>query len=530
MTSLKYCLACIAILVVGCAQQPVSSDAPVLTLLHLNDTYRIDAVEDGQRGGFGRVVTLLREMKRDGRDVRLLHGGDFLYPSLESQLWDGEQMIEALNFLDALAPMYAVPGNHEFDGRSPGAIVNAIRQSTFEWLADNLALTTGAADVDLRLRRNLVIEAEGLRLGLFALTVHADGGGNRRDYLKIDKNYVEAGRRALRELQALEPDVIIGLTHLNLEEDREVAELAAEFPRFELIAGGHEHEVEFEAGDATRATILKGASNARTIWALEFFRQADGQIELRTRRIAIDSSIASDAEYAVIERKWRSQLLAKIPYLEAKLGEAAVPLDGRETAVRSGESNWGVFIADQMRAAFGKPAQLAFVNGGTLRIDDYIIDDVSFEDVGRTFGFSSFLRHMKITGADFRKLLEAGYRGAGPSKGYFPQISGFRVCVDRSRPSLQRIVSLQVPTDSGWQELEPAREYTLVAPDFLYGGGDGYNFKAATEVSLPGSELKYRVVDAIAAAQAQGLKIGSATDPDNLRIVILQNADQDCWK
>ena len=32
-----------------------------------------------------------------------LHGGDFLYPSLESQLWNGEQMIEALNFLDDLA-------------------------------------------------------------------------------------------------------------------------------------------------------------------------------------------------------------------------------------------------------------------------------------------------------------------------------------------------------------------------------------------------------------------------------------------
>ena len=74
-----------------------------LTLFHLNDTYRIGAVEDGSKGGLGRVSTVVRAALDDGRDVRLLHAGDFLYPSLESQLWDGLQMIDAMNFLDDLA-------------------------------------------------------------------------------------------------------------------------------------------------------------------------------------------------------------------------------------------------------------------------------------------------------------------------------------------------------------------------------------------------------------------------------------------
>jgi 2',3'-cyclic-nucleotide 2'-phosphodiesterase (5'-nucleotidase family) len=66
-----------------------------LTFIHLNDTYRVGAVEDGKRGGFSRVVTLVRELQAEGRDVHVLHGGDFLYPSLESNLWDGQQMVEA---------------------------------------------------------------------------------------------------------------------------------------------------------------------------------------------------------------------------------------------------------------------------------------------------------------------------------------------------------------------------------------------------------------------------------------------------
>ena len=82
-----------------------------LTFIHLNDTYRVGAVEDGKRGGFSRAVTLMRELQAQGRDVRVLHGGDFLYPSLESNLWDGQQMIEAMNFVNAIAPMYVTPGN-----------------------------------------------------------------------------------------------------------------------------------------------------------------------------------------------------------------------------------------------------------------------------------------------------------------------------------------------------------------------------------------------------------------------------------
>ncbi|MCB1843831.1 MAG: bifunctional metallophosphatase/5'-nucleotidase, partial [Halioglobus sp.] len=414
-----------------------------LTFLHLNDTYRIDAVEDGHRGGFGRVVTLIRQLQDEGRDVRLLHAGDFLYPSLESQLWDGRQMIEAMNFMQNLAPMYVVPGNHEFDERNPDALINAVRQSTFEWLGDNMRLASGDAAADARLRRAYVAEMDGLRVGFLALTVDADHGGNNRAYAPVERDYLAAAERTLRELERQDVDLIVGLTHLNVEQDREVAALRANHPKLQLVAGGHEHEVEHEEGSADRATIIKGASNARTIWRIDIERDPAQGVRLRSTEIPVDDGIAMDSEYQLIADKWRKELLLRIPYLEARIGEAAVPLDGRETAVRNGESNWGVFIADQMTGAFGEPAaQLAFVNGGTLRVDDFVTGDITFEDIGRTFGFSSFLRRMTMSGADFQNTLQAGYRGAGASKGYFPQVSGFRVCVDRRRPEGQRIVSL----------------------------------------------------------------------------------------
>jgi len=279
-----------------------------------------------------------------------------------------------------------------------------------------------------------------------------------------------------------------------------------------------------------RAAVMKGASNARRIWRIDVSYDADGMPAIDTRMIDLDESIVPDAAYAKLDDKWRSRLLERFPFLTATVGQAAVPLDSREVTVRNQESNWGNFVVDQMRGAFGKPpADLAFINGGTLRIDDYIIDDIAFEDIGRTFGFSSYLRHITMTGEEFRTVLEAGYRGSGPSKGYFPQVSGFRVCVDRSRPEGERIVSLEVPADGGWQEIAARREYSVVIPDFLYRGGDGYVFPPEREASRPGSELVYLVLDAIINAQAEGRAIGAPVDPANPRIVILESPEDNCW-
>ena len=155
--------------------------------------------------------------------------------------------------------------------------------------------------------------------------------------------------------------------------------------------------------------------------------------------------------------------------------------------------------------------------------------DITFEDIARTFGFSSFLRYVTVTGAEFRQLMEAGFRGDGTSQGYFPQISGFRVCVDRSRESGARIMSLQVPGDDGWSEIEPESEYTLVLPDFLYRGGDGYRLPEDRQGSRTGAELKYLVLDAILRAQGAGQSVGVPVDPKAPRIELHAGPNARCF-
>ena len=524
------------VLLAACSPQDKTADEPVepsgtLTFIHLNDTYRIDAVEEGRAGGFGRVVTLIRELQRQGNDVRILHGGDFLYPSLESQLWNGLQMVDALNFMDDIAPLYAVIGNHETDRRTAEHLINAVRASRFDWLGDNYEFKTGADDVDAALKTAFVFEHAGRKVGIFALTLHHEDGGNDRDYVPVNINYMAVARKTIGEFEAQGVDLIVGLTHLHLYQDTEIAALRAEHPTLTFIGGGHEHEPQFLAPSALSAAVVKGASNARSIWRVDVDFDDKGTAIIKTTAIELDGNVLQDAAYAELAQGWRDRLLEKFPFLTAKIGEAAAPLDGREETIRNAESNWGNFVVDQMRTAFGDTAaDLAFINSGTLRIDDFISGDVTFEDIGRTFGFSSYLRYLKISGAEFLVLMEAGYRGESQSQGHFPQVSGFRVCVDRSRAEFDRIVSLQLPVQGHWQEIEPLKEYELVVSDFIYRGGDGYVLPKDRAASKSGSELKYLVLDAVMRAQSRGVKVGSALDPANPRYVELGDRRATCFE
>lgn len=512
--------------------QSTASQSRGLTFIHLNDTYRVADVEDGTRGGFARAVTVIRQAQGEGRDVHVLHAGDLLSPSLESQVWFGGQMVQALNFIDKLAPTYFVAGNHEFDirERDIAFFINAVRSSGFNWLGDNYTLKTGDDIADNALQTSFTIEHGGKTIGVFALTMHPLDGGTSRSYVEYDRDYVGNAERVIGQFEAQGVDMIIGLTHLRIANDIALANLRARHPTLQFIVGGHEHEVASRPQSNSSAAVFKGSSNARVIWRIDVEFGVAGDVSINARSIELDTSVARDAEYAQLENQWHAELLRLYPIVDARVGEAAINFDAREETIRNEESAWGNFIVDQARGAFGTPnADFAFINSGSIRIDDYILGDIRYEDIARTFGFSSYLRWVELNGAEFRALMEAGYVSEG--EGNFPQVSGFRVCVDRRLPDRSRIVSLQVPAGAGWQEIDASRQYTLVMPDFLYQNNDGYVIPDSVRNphSRTGAELKYLVLDAIIRAQQLGQKVGQAIDPANPRFVALGPDREVCW-
>jgi 2',3'-cyclic-nucleotide 2'-phosphodiesterase (5'-nucleotidase family) len=496
---------CIILLLGGtaaaAAQQP--GFQPEFAIIQLNDIYRIDAVDDGKAGGLGRIATLVADTRKQVRGpVLILHAGDFIAPSFESRYFSGIQMIDAMNFLHARAPLYAVPGNHEFDERTPAMLAGAISASHFPWLASNILLKTGEEAVDQRIVSDTLLDLGRMKVGIFALTF-LDAP---RQYATMDSAFVTLAEQAIQRLEDKGAEVIIGLTHLSREDDEQIARLRRAHPRLMWIAGGHEHFLQRQEMTDTTALITKGDANARRVWKLLFgFR--NGEPAMYAQPIEVNTAIPIDPEYQrVIQDRYRAELNTKIPFFEQVIGRSAVRLDATEETVRDAESNWGNYLADLMRSAYPDiPVDVAVLNGGAIRIDDTFSGDIRWEHLARTFGFPTRVALVWLRGSDLKRTLLEHSVSGGRGEGRFLQVSGVRFTFNRGREPGSRVSEVRVEQDDEWVPLEEDRIYVVAVPDYLYGGGDGYQFKQRAVLTVPpGPELKLLAFEALTEMLGRG--------------------------
>src|SRR6185369_7342988 len=70
------------------AQEKTQCNVKV-TLLQVNDVYQFAPVDQGTRGGLGRVLTLRKSIQQENPNTLLLMSGDTISPSVESITYKG---------------------------------------------------------------------------------------------------------------------------------------------------------------------------------------------------------------------------------------------------------------------------------------------------------------------------------------------------------------------------------------------------------------------------------------------------------
>lgn len=145
--------------------------------------------------------------------------------------------------------------------------------------------------------------------------------------------------------------------------------------------------------------------------------------------------------------------------------QAPEALDGRESTVRNQPTNLTLLLARGLRAE-APGADLAFFNGGSIRIDDVLPPGpISQYDVIRILPFGGKVIEVAIQGSLLQRVLDQGVANRG---------SGGFLQVDNVRRS-----------DAGWLVggvlLDPARAYRAVTIDFLLSGREqGLDYLTAT--------------------------------------------------
>lgn len=432
-----------------------------LTFLHVNDVYEIAPVK-GQ-GGFAPLMTLLRAERARNPQAITTVGGDFLSPSLLSGTIQGEQMIALFN---AVGIDVVTFGNHEFDF-GPEVLKQRIAESKFPWIGTNVHGKDGkpfAGSVerwtrtvgDIKVGMLGVITPESARLS---------SGGASVVFSDVQKS-VAAGVAALKAEGA---NVVVVLTHLTFEEDRQ---LAGKVKGIDLILGGHDHDpISFYEGSTL---ILKAGHDAQYLGVVDLTvstRQTDKgpstSVVPAAWKFAGTAGVSPDDEVQKVVAGYTDRLDAS---MAVEIGTTATDLDSRKDAVRTREASMGNLIADAMRDALN--ADVAITNGGGIRADALRPAGTKLirRDIFAELPFGNVGVMTELKGSDLLAALEHGVSKVEDKAGRFPQVSGLTMVYDPKLPSGSRVTEVKV----GGKPLDPAATYKVATNDYMLSGGDGY--------------------------------------------------------
>src|SRR5436190_10752327 len=306
---------CLAVVLSSVLLHGQSADRTI-TIFHFNDVYEITPVDAGAAGGLARVARLAAGMKARDPGMLTTLGGDYLAPSalgtarVNGERLNGRQMVAVLNVLGL---DWATLGNHEFD--VPEAAFRArLAESKFHLVSSNVTDASGASFPGIVAHAVVPVKtARGtVRIGLLGLTIDA----NKQPWVRYAPP-VEAARAAVAKLKGT-CDLIVALTHLALDGDREIAESV---PEIDLILGGHEHENWLIERGPGYTPIVKADANVRTVAIVTIqvpsparrragATTAAARPVISTRLERIDATIPEGPRTAAEVRKWRDLAFA----------------------------------------------------------------------------------------------------------------------------------------------------------------------------------------------------------------------------
>lgn len=455
----------VAGLLAGCVGREPDRPPVHLTFLQFNDHYVLEAADRaGQKGGMARIATLVARTRQESPHTLLALAGDTISPSIMSAVLRGEQMIAAWNQLGLDVATF---GNHEFDF-GPPTLLARMRESRFVWVSSNVIDRAtgrpfgGAAATH-------VVERDGVAVAFFGLTV-ADTPQTSSPGPGVEfRDPITAAAGAVAELRTGRRPIVVAVTHQDMPADER---MAREVPGIQLVIGGHEHDpLENVVGETL---ITKAGADGVFVVRVDLQVTRDGKVLARQHRfIPITPELPEDPAMAALVARYQSRLSEA---LDVRIGETRVPIDARNAALRTSETNAGNLVTDVMRARL--QADAAIMNGGGIRGNQLVpAGPLTRRDINALLPFLNVLVMVEVPGKVLLEVLERSVSVYPRESGGFLQVSGLSFVFDPTRPPGQRVVRVVV----GGQPLDPERRYKLATNSYTAGGGDGYAMLATAK-------------------------------------------------
>lgn len=456
-------------LAAGNESQSDPSETVTLRFLHTNDIHAqlTPRTVDGVKSGGMAYLASQVKKERAGLEDRtfLIDSGDCLSGTNVSALLGGEPMVRIMN---TMGYDYVILGNHDFDFRYEG-LMDSLNKASFQTLLTNvlddrtsplfLSNPGGCASVGIR-------EIDGVKVGILGFSTNDTYLTQDRSTLRDIRieDPVEKAQRVIHFLKMQGADVIVGISHLGLEQDRKLAE---EIKGLDIIFSGHSHDATAEPVKAGNTLIVQEGCHGTNLGAMDIsYNRKTKQIEkTQFRQIPIDpSKIVPDDEVGELISSYQEQVRER---LEMEVGETAVPL------TRSGhiDSPMGNMVADAMREK--ADTNIALIHSGFFR-RNLPEGPVTMGDLVDTMPYELQLVNTVISGESLQAIMERSAECADPAreKSKMLQVSGLTVRYCKDRPNGKKNVEVLY----NGEPLDPHRSYSVATADFLATGGIGYHY------------------------------------------------------
>ncbi|MBU4211907.1 MAG: bifunctional metallophosphatase/5'-nucleotidase [Verrucomicrobia bacterium] len=410
------CAATVAALLLAPA---LSAREVAITLLHTADVHGHVAAVSSDRekepgGGLLRCATRIEEIRRRDTNVILMDCGDLIQGSPESYLTQGRIIVEAVRQLryDAL-----VPGNHEFDG-GVDALRRFYEQAGVPVLAANIHSPQEPALPGMC--PFLCKDVDGVRVAIIGLTTPLIPLWSRPRLL--GDITVEASLGALRRVMPLvrvqKPDILVLAAHQGWRKwgddpANQINAIARAFPEFDVILGGHTHQVvEWKTVNGVAYTQAGcyglWLGFARLVFDTQTRRVKSKQIQL----LAVDSTVAPDK---ALENQVAKSLKETKQYLNQEVGVAAV--EHKPTSRVRGQSAIQTLIA----VAIAERVQADVVIHRALSEASLRAGRIILRDVWRIVPYDNYIGVAHLTLDELRQILEenSGYFGSREFRGVY---------------------------------------------------------------------------------------------------------------
>ena len=432
----------ISVLLVSCAvKQPKdSNNQKELVILSVNDMH-------GKIENMPRLAFVADSLRNLYPELIIVSAGDNRTGNPYNDKFPGQPNFPMINIMNEIGFDVAELGNHEFDGNIDG-LRYFVNTTKFPVICAN-AYFTGYPDLQLPAYVTLTRKIDGKEIKTIMLgMIETENDGKPSSHEKNMKNVnFKPAEEVIGDYLYLKDscDVFVLLSHCGLPEETKFAE---QFPEFDLIIGGHSHDLytkQFD--DGVLYTQSKSYATYATVTKIQFKKgkivsKESQPIEMK-KVTKVDAAIQKEVDGYYAN-----------PEFHIVLGTAKTQFDGWDAL--------GAFMADAVR--YITKANIGLQNPGGVRLDSLHGGDLTKADIFALDPFDNELVIAKMTG----KQLEDYLNVASTADGDCTHVSGITYTIDyiHSDDGQSGFVNAKAYLENG-EPIDPERVYTVAINSYM---------------------------------------------------------------